>query len=223
MNTPAIDPADQHYAEWAGRPIVVSHWLAAICGVLVVALLAVCWALIQVQAQFVTMKPLVMKEYADGRVEVTRYDAATYRATEETVKYFLGVFMERHHRRFRSDVAREYPASLPFMSEPVKQQAAASDTDGKDVVAFTSDFSRDDVDVKVNKTAFVELQYDDDRHLIGGKASIDFEKRFLSRTRELVKTEPYVAQLHFTLPRVAPSTIVEHNPIGLQITYIRID
>lgn len=56
------------------------------------------------------------------------------------------------------------------------------------------------------------------------KASVDFDKRFFSPgTRHERKRETYVAQIDFVLRDAVPNTFIRVNPLGLQITYFRVD
>jgi type IV secretory pathway component VirB8 len=56
------------------------------------------------------------------------------------------------------------------------------------------------------------------------KASINFQQVFY---RPGVRTErareTYIAQVHFTLQDRVPNEFVRVNPLGLQVTYFRVD
>ena len=56
------------------------------------------------------------------------------------------------------------------------------------------------------------------------KASVDFEKHYLALgTRQERKRETYVAQIDFVLRDVVPNAFIRVNPLGLQVTYFRVD
>jgi hypothetical protein len=49
------------------------------------------------------------------------------------------------------------------------------------------------------------------------------QKFYTTGTRTLRKRETYVAQLDFVLQESVPASFVPVNPLGLQITYFRVD
>jgi type IV secretory pathway component VirB8 len=56
------------------------------------------------------------------------------------------------------------------------------------------------------------------------KASVDFEKRYFAPgTRQERKRETFVAQITFVLRDQIPNAMVLVNPLGLTITYFRVD
>ena len=56
------------------------------------------------------------------------------------------------------------------------------------------------------------------------KASVDFDKRYFAPgTRQERKRETFVAQIDFVLRDAVPNAFIRVNPLGLQITYFRVD
>ena len=54
--------------------------------------------------------------------------------------------------------------------------------------------------------------------------SVDFDKRYFNPgTRQERKRETYVAQIDFVLRDAVPNGFIRVNPLGLQITYFRVD
>ena len=74
------------------------------------------------------------------------------------------------------------------------------------------------MDVDVKNVTFGELKTSP------FKASVDFDKRYVGGgTRQERKRETYVAQIDFVLRDAIPNAFVRVNPLGLQITYFRVD
>jgi len=56
------------------------------------------------------------------------------------------------------------------------------------------------------------------------KAAVDFDMRYFAPgTRQERKRETYVLQVDFVLRDAVPNAFIRVNPLGLQITYFRVD
>ena len=83
---------------------------------------------------------------------------------------------------------------------------------------FLTSPSADETEVDVKNVTFVDLSK------APYKASVDFEKvLYAPGTRQERKRETYVAQIDFALRDVVPNAFIRVNPLGLQITYFRVD
>ena len=83
---------------------------------------------------------------------------------------------------------------------------------------FLTNPSADEVEVDVKNVTFVDLSK------APYKASVDFDKvLYAPGTRQERKRETYVAQIDFVLRDTVPNAFVRVNPLGLQITYFRVD
>ena len=76
----------------------------------------------------------------------------------------------------------------------------------------------DEIDVDVKNVSLAELTTSP------YKASVDFEKRYYAPgTRQERKRELYVAHLDFMVRDAVPNAFIRINPLGVQITYFRVD
>jgi len=78
--------------------------------------------------------------------------------------------------------------------------------------------SADEVDIHVKNVTL------DDLTTSPYKASVEFEKIYSGLGNRLERArETYVAQITFVLRDQVPNTMVLVNPLGLTITYVRVD
>jgi type IV secretion system protein VirB5 len=153
-----------------------------------------------------------------GRAEAVQYDASTYRPQPPELRYFLTQFIVKHFGRLRSTVQREYPDSLLFL-EPVLADATIAQNDQSRVIeTFVTNPSADEVDVVVQNVSLSELS------TTPYKASVSFQKVLYSPgTRHERGRQTHIAQIDFVLRDHVPNEFVRVNPLGLQITYFRVD
>ena len=88
----------------------------------------------------------------------------------------------------------------------------------KVIESFLTNPAGDEIEIDVKNVTFAEL------NTPPYKASVDFDKRYVAPgTRQERKRETYVAHIDFTLRETVPNAFVRVNPLGLQITYFRVD
>ncbi|MBI4486389.1 MAG: hypothetical protein HY655_10295, partial [Acidobacteria bacterium] len=134
------------------------------------------------------------------------------------LRYFLTQFVVKHFSRIRATVQREYPDSLFFLDQPLVDQTIAQNDQSRAIEAFVTNPSTDEVDIVVQNVSLSELTKSP------YKASITFRKVYYAPgTRIEREQETYVAQVDFTMRDHVPNEFVRVNPLGLQITYFRID
>jgi type IV secretion system protein VirB5 len=190
-----------------------------------IALLLVCLVAIgllvlnvRTQQRYAHLKPLVIRIDAVGRAEAVEYDAATYRPQAPELRYFLTRFVVTHFSRLRATVQKDYPDSLFFLAPALADATMAEHAQSRTLEAFLTNTAADDIDVQVKNVTFGELNRPP------YKASVDFDKQFFAPgTRQERKRETHVAQLDFILREAVPNEFIRVNPLGVQITYFRVD
>lgn len=170
------------------------------------------------QAQAAKLKPLVVRIDAVGRAEAVQYDAATYRPQPQELRFFLTQFVLKHFSRLRSTLQRDYTDSLYFLDSALADATIAHNEHTRALETFVKTPSADEIDVEVKNVALSEISAPP------YKASVDFQRVFYAPgTHQERKRESYIAQIEFTLRDQVPAPFIRVNPLGLQISYFRVD
>ena len=126
--------------------------------------------------------------------------------------------MALHFSRLRATIQRDYPDSLFFLDPGLADATIAQNEQSRVMETFLTNPSGDEADIDVKNVTFGELSAPP------YKASVDFDKRlFAPGTRQERKRETYVAQVDFVLRDAVPNAFIRVNPLGIQITYFRVD
>jgi type IV secretory pathway component VirB8 len=220
--------AERQFADYAGGYIVATHWLTGgiLAALAVIAVLG--WLLVQTQRHYAQWKPLVLREYADGRVDVQSYDQATFRATNTLVQHFLSRFVELHFtRQSRTALERDYTNSLKFLDPRLQHVPIGLDDTTEAMQGFIRDRSAKEIEVVAKKVTLEDVRQagaGSDARILGGKASVDFTKVYVEPTNTNARTtKTFTAQILFDVLTDVPNHFVPVNPIGLQISHIRVD
>jgi type IV secretory pathway TrbF-like protein len=216
---PPLEDAKRQYVELFGSAVVMNTYLkiALLCvsGV-AVGLLVLNF---RTQARYEHLKPLVIRIDEIGRADAVPYDTLTYQPQGQApeLKYFLIQFVTRHFARMRTTVKDRYAESLYFLDATLADAAIAEERRRQSIEAFLAG-SDDEVDVQVKNVTLDALSAPP------YKASVDFEQVSYARgNRQERSRARYVAQVTFVLRDDLPNAIVPVNPLGLTITYIRVD
>jgi type IV secretion system protein VirB5 len=218
LNPKTLESAKRQFVELYGSSLVLNTYLKI--ALLLVSLLALGLLALnfRTQAKYANVKPLVIRIDAVGRAEAVAYDAVTYRPQAPELRYFLTRFVVTHFSRLRSTVQRDYPDSLFFLAPALVDATIAQNEQTRVLETFLTSPTGDEVDVEVKNVTFGEFlkpPY---------KASVDFDKLHVSAgTRQERKRETYVAQIDFVVRDTVPNEFIRVNPLGVQITYFRVD
>lgn len=218
LHPKTIENAKGQFVELYGSALVLNTYLKI--ALLLVSLIGVGLLVLnfRTQAKYTNVKPLVIRIDQVGRAEAVAYDAATYKPQAPELRYFLTRFVATHFSRLRATIQRDYPDSLFFLDSRLADATIAQNEQSRALETFLTNPSADEIEVDVKNVTFVDLSK------APFKASVDFEKLlYAPGTRQERKRETYVAQIDFTLRDVVPNAFVRVNPLGLQITYFRID
>lgn len=218
LNPKTLESAKRQFVELYGSALVMNTYLKI--ALLLVSLLALGLLALnfRTQAKYANVKPLVIRIDEVGRAEAVSYDATTYRPQAPELRYFLTRFVVTHFSRLRATVQRDYPDSLFFLDPGLAEATIARNEQTRVMETFLTNPSSDEVDIEVKNVTFGEFAKPP------YKASVDFDQiRFSPGTRQERKRETYVAQMDFVLRDTVPNSFIRVNPLGVQITYFRVD
>lgn len=218
LNPKTLENAKRQFVELYGSALVMNTYLKIALVLLAVLALGLVGLNFRTQAKYANVKPLVIRIDDVGRAEALAYDATTYRPQAPELRYFLTRFVAMHFSRLRATIQRDYPNSLFFLDPALANATIAQNEQSRVIEVFLTNASDDEVDIDVKNVTFGELSKSP------YKASVDFEKHYLALgTRQERKRETYVAQVDFVLRDVVPNAFIPVNPLGLQVTYFRVD
>jgi type IV secretory pathway TrbF-like protein len=184
---------------------------------------AACLGLVVLEARtlatFRDFKPLIVRIDAVGRAEALRPGDFAYEPQEREIKYFLSDFVERHYSRIRSTVRDNYARSLFFLDGRVADALIEANKKAGSAGSIESFLTGLDPEVEVTvKNVVIE-----DLRKAPYRATVDFEKAYLSVDRSVSKRETFVANFVFVVKNDVPNAMIPVNPLGLAITYFRAD
>jgi type IV secretion system protein VirB5 len=214
-----IENARRQYVELFGSALVMNTYLkiALLCvSVVAVGLLLLNFRTVQ---KYEHLKPLVIRIDDVGRAQAVQYDTLTYRPEGQApeLKYFLTQFVAKHFARMRATVQARYAESLYFLDAALADATIAQNQRSQPIERFLTGVG-DEIEVQVRNVTLDELRTTPYR------ATIDFEKIYYAPgSRQEKKRETFVAQVTFVLRDQIPNALVLVNPLGLTITYFRVD
>ena len=213
-----FESAKRQFVELYGSALVMNTYLKMallLVSVLALGLLALNF---RTQAKYANVKPLVVRIDEVGRAEAVQYDASTYHVQAPELRYFLTQFVVKHFSRLRATVQREYADSLFFLDPSLADATIAQNDQSRTLETFLTDASADEVDIAIQNVSLSELTKPP------YKASISFQKvLYTPGTRTERARQSYVAQVDFVLRDHVPNEFVRVNPLGLQVSYFRVD
>ena len=218
LNPKTLENAKRQFIEVYGSALVMNTYLKL--ALLLVSLLALGLLILnfRTQAAASNVRPLVVRIDDVGRAEAVQYDATTYRPQSPELRYFLTQFVVKHFSRIRATVQREYPDSLFFLEPSLTDATIAQNEQSRTLETFLTTPSADEVDIVVQNVSLsvvTKPPY---------KASVAFQKvLYTPGTRVERARETYVAQIDFVMREHVPNEFVRVNPLGLQVTYFRVD
>jgi type IV secretory pathway TrbF-like protein len=168
------------------------------------------------QAAAANVTPLVVWIDEVGRAEAVQYDASAYRPQAPELRYFLTQFVVKHFSRIKATVQREYPDSF-FLDRALTDATMTQNDQTRAIETFLTSPS-DEIDIVVQNVSLSELTKPP------YKTFVTFQKVFYTPgTRVERERQTHVAQIDFVMRENVPNASVRVNPLGLQITYFRVD
>jgi type IV secretory pathway TrbF-like protein len=218
VNPKTLENAKQQFVELYGSALVMNTYLKialVLVSLVAVGLLALNF---YIARRYAAVKPLVIRIDDVGRAEAVQYDATSYKPQPPELRYFLTQFVVKHFSRLRATVQREYPESLLFLDPALANVTIAQNEQSRVIETFLTNPSADEVDVAVQNVSLTELT------ATPYKASVSFQTLlYAPGTRHERTRHTFVAQIDFVLRDHVPNEFVRVNPLGLQVTYFRVD
>jgi type IV secretory pathway TrbF-like protein len=218
INPKTLESAKRQYVELYGSALVMNTYLKIALVLVSLVALGLLALNFHTAAKYSQVKPLVIRIDDVGRAEAVQYDATAYQPQPPELRYFLTQFIVKHFSRLRATVQREYPDSLLFLEPTLADATIAQNEQSRALETFLTNPSADEVDVVVQNVSLTELAEPP------YKASVSFQKvLYTPGTRHERTRQTLIAQVDFVLREHVPNEFVRVNPLGLQITYFRVD
>lgn len=218
INPKTMESARRQFVELYGSALVMNTYLKIALVLVSLVALGLLGLNFRTAAKAAQLKPLVIRIDEVGRAEAVQYDALTYQPRPPELRYFLTQFVVKHFSRIRATIQREYPDSLFFLEPALAGATIARNDQNRVLETFLTNPTADEIDVVVQNVSLSELAQPP------FKAAVTFQKIYYTPgTRAERHRETYVAQIDFVLREHVPNEFVRVNPLGLQITYFRVD
>jgi type IV secretory pathway TrbF-like protein len=216
---PPIEDAKRQYVELFGSALVMNTYLkiALLCvSVIAVGLLVLNFRTL---SHYGNVKPLVIRIDEVGRAQAVQYDTLTYTPQGQApeLKYFLVQFVTKHFARVRATVKQQYAESLYFLDAPLADATIAQDQHDHMIDGFLTG-TADETEIQIRNVTL------DDLKAAPYKAVVEFDKASIGYgNRQERSRDTYVAQITFVLRGQVQNAAIPVNPLGLTITYFRVD
>jgi len=218
-HVPPAENAKRQYVELFGSALVMNTYLK----IAVLALSGVAIALVALNVQTARrasrIKPLVIRIDEVGRAQAVSYDALTYKPVGQApeLKYFLVQFVTRHYGRMRATLKQQYAESLYFLEAGLAEATIASDQKTQAIEHFLTGTS-DEVEIQVKNVTLEQINQPPYR------ATVEFDRVYYSTgNRQEHARDTCVANITFVIRDQVPNAAIPVNPLGLTITYVRVD
>lgn len=213
-----LENAKRQFVEVYGSALVLNTYLKIAVALLSLVALGLIGLNVYTVVRYADVKPIVVRIDEVGRAEAVAYDASRYQPQPPELRYFITQFIVKHFGRLRSTVQREYPDSLLFLEPALADATIAQNDQSRVIETFLTNPSADEVDVVVQNVSLSELTATPYR------ASVNFQKVLYSPgTRYERGRQTHIAQIDFVLRDRVPNEFIRVNPLGLQVTYFRVD
>jgi type IV secretory pathway TrbF-like protein len=218
LNPKTLEGAKRQFVELYGSALVTNTYLRIALALVSLVAVGLVGLNVYTVSRYSQVKPLVIRIDDVGRAEAVQYDATSYQPQPPELRYFLTQFIVKHFSRLRATVQREYPDSLLFLEPGLADATIAQNEQSRAIETFMTNPSADEVDIVVQNVSLTELAQ------APHKASVSFQKLLYSPgTRQERARQTFIAQIDFTLRDRVPNEFVRVNPLGLQVSYFRVD
>lgn len=218
LNPKTLENAKRQFVELYGSALVTNTYLKIALVLVSLVALALVALSVYLASTYSQVRPLVVRIDEVGRAEAVQYDATAYRPQPPELRYFLTQFVVKHFSRIRATVQREYPDSLLFLEPRLADATIAQNDQSRTLEAFLTNPSAPEIDIVVQNVSLSELTN------TPFKAAVAFQQvLYMPGTRHERGRQTYVAQIDFVMREHVPNEFVRVNPLGLQVTYFRVD
>lgn len=212
-----LSDAKRPYLEQYGDALVTDTYLRVALLAVAIALLAALGLSVTMFSWAKTQKPIVVRIDEIGRATAINYSAFAYQPEAPELRYFLAQFVQLHFARLLGSVEERFGRSLFFLDAKLARAVIEDERKNLRLPQFVRE-SPEEIDVDVKNIVLQDLRA---RPM---KASVDFEKIFYPRgERRELRRERYAGYFEFVVQDSVPNSFVLVNPLGITITYFRID
>jgi type IV secretion system protein VirB5 len=208
----------RRYLERYGSTMVTNAYLRIALFCLSLVCLGVIFVHVRIVQTIHRLQPIVIRINDVGKAEAINYDTTTYRPQALEIRYFLGVFIREHYARLRATIKEDFPNSLLFLDPALAAPFLHDPARRATIEAFLANSLDSEIDVEIHNIALEDIRESP------FKATADFT---LVYTQPGLLTEPkrerYSGSFIFSFRTSVPNDLVQHNPLGLQISYYRAD
>ena len=218
LNPKTLENAKRQFVELYGSALVMNTYLKIALVLVSLVALGLLGLNFHTAAKYSQVKPLVIRIDDVGRAEAVQYDATGYQPQPPELRYFLTQFIVKHFSRLRATVQREYPDSLFFLEPALADATIAQNEQSRVLETFLTNPSADEVDIVVQNVSLSELTKPP------FKASVSFQKCCIRPARgRNARARRTSRRWISSLRDHVPNEFVRVNPLGLQVTYFRVD
>ena len=212
-----LGEARRLYLEQYGSILVTNTYLKAVLLFVSVALLGCLFFSVAMFNWAKKQKPLIVRIEDGGRATPINLGTFTYTPEAPEVRYFLAQFVQLHFSRLLGSVEERFGKSLFFLDSKLSQAVIEEERKNQSLAKFVRE-GTEEIDIDIKNIALQDLRA---RPM---KASVDFEKVFYLRgERKELRRERYAGYFEFVVQENVPNIFVLVNPLGLTLTYFRID
>jgi len=213
-----IESAKRQFVELYGSALVMNTYLKVALVLMSVVAVGLLFLNFHTAARAASLKPLVIRIDNVGRAEAVQYDATKYQPAAPELRYLLTQFTVKHFSRIRATVQREYSDSLFFLEPSLANATIAENERSRAIENFLGNSAADEIDVVVQNVSLNEITKPP------YKATVTFQKvLYAPGTRTEKARQTNVAQIDFVMRDHVPNEYIRVNPLGLQVTYFRVD
>jgi type IV secretory pathway component VirB8 len=145
------------------------------------------------------------------------YAGYAYTPEAPELRYFLAQFVQLHYARLVGSVEERFSRSLYYLDASMARSIVEEERTGQKIAQFSRD-SSEEIDVEIKNIVLQDVR------VKPMKASVDFEKIIYPRgERRELRRERYSGYFEFVVQEHIPNAFVLVNPLGLTITYFRVD
>ena len=216
---PPLEDARRQYVELFGSALVMNTYLKIALLALCVVACGLIFLNVYTARRSSLMKPLVVRIDEIGRAQALSYDAMTYKPGGQApeLKYFLVQFITKHYGRMRATVKSQYAESLYFMEAALAEATISHDERTQSIERFLTGTS-DEIEIQVKNVTLEDLKDSPYR------AVVEFERVYYAiGNRQEHARDTCVAHVTFIVRDQVPNAAIPVNPLGLTVTYVRVD
>ena len=216
MEKQLID-AKRAYLEQYGDTLVTNTYLRVALFAMSVVLLGVLGLSFVMFGWAKNQKPLVIRIDEIGRATAVNYAGFAYAPEAPELRYFLAQFVQLHYARLIDSVEDRFGRSLYYLDAKLARAIVEEERTNSKLAQFSRE-SAEEIDIDIKNIVLQDLRAKP------MKASVDFDKVIYPRgERREIRRERCSGYFEFIIQENTPNAFVLVNPLGLTITYFRVD